>query len=300
MEKTVFVLLIGDKDAGHADHYQLLQEETALAEGRRAGIDVEVAFAPAFDQLRALRRRLNDAGKKPVDAVITEPASVATMDLMLRDLQGKAGLVLLNTWSPTVETSAAAWGRELPFGTVSTDQSAIGQIQGRQLSAIVPQGGIALCVTGPRRSSAAEQRLQGTKSALRGDIRLLDTQAGDWTENAGTVAVTSWYGVFKARNESVHAVAGQSDELVVGAMAALKAVDNPTHRQMFAKVKTLGVDACPSLGKRLVDAGTLTASIVNPPNTGPAIESLVAFWKRGKALPLRAFTAATPYPANSI
>jgi ABC-type sugar transport system substrate-binding protein len=300
MEKTVFVLLIGDKDAGQPDHYQLLQEATALAEGRRAALDVEVAFAPAFDQLRLLRKRLNDTAKKAVDAIIVEPASVATMDLMLRDLQGKAGLVLLNTWAPSVETSATAWGSGLPFGTVSTDQASIGQIQGRQISAIVPQGGAALCVTGPRRSSAAEQRLAGTKSALRGDIRLFDTQAGDWTESSGAVAASSWYGVFKARNETVHVVAGQSDELVLGAMTALKAVDNPAHRQMFSKAKTLGVDACPALGKRLVDAGTLTASVVNPPNTGAAIEGLVAFWKRGKPLAVRAFTAASAYPPTSV
>jgi ABC-type sugar transport system substrate-binding protein len=177
---------------------------------------------------------------------------------------------------------------------------AIGEIQGRQLSAVVPKGGAALCVSGPRRSSAAEQRLEGTRSALRADIKLFDTQAGDWTESSGAVAATSWYGVFKARNETVYAVAGQSDELVLGAMTSLKAVDNTAHRQMFSKVKTLGVDACPALGKRLVDTGTLTASIVNPPNTGPAIESLVAFWKRGKPLALRAFTAATAYPTTSV
>jgi hypothetical protein len=45
--KRVFVLLIGNKERGDVNHFQLLQEETAISEGRRLEIDVEVAFAPA-------------------------------------------------------------------------------------------------------------------------------------------------------------------------------------------------------------------------------------------------------------
>ena len=88
MNKTVVALLIGDKERGETNDYQLLQEEVALAEGKRVGVGVEVMFAPGFDQLRALRKRLHDTTQPPVDAVITEPASVSTMDLILRDLKG--------------------------------------------------------------------------------------------------------------------------------------------------------------------------------------------------------------------
>jgi len=54
--RAVFVLLPGRKEEN--DHYQLLQEETALAAGRRHGLRTEVAWAPAFDQLRTLKKRL--------------------------------------------------------------------------------------------------------------------------------------------------------------------------------------------------------------------------------------------------
>jgi ABC-type sugar transport system substrate-binding protein len=299
MDKTVFFLLIGDKESSQADQYQLLQEEEARAEGRRGAIDIEVAFAPAFDQLRVLRKRLLDSAKKPVDAVVVEPASVAAIDLLLRDLKGKTGVVLLNAWAPSIEESAKAWGNDLPFGTVSTDHTRIGEIQGRQISALVPAGGNCLCLTGPQRSSAAQQRLAGARSTLRPGIRLLDTEAGEWTEAAGISSFNSWYGVFKARNDVIHVVAGQSDELALGAIAASKAVQNPSHREMFSKARFLGVDACPGLGKRLVDTGVLAASIVTPATSGPAIASLVAFWKQRKRLPLRAFTEGRPYPSTS-
>lgn len=299
MAKSIFVLLIGNKERGETNDYQLLQEETAFSEGKRVGVDVEVAFAPGFDQLRVLRKRLLDGPTKPLDAVITEPASVSTMDLILRDLKGKTGLLLLNAWGPSVEEHARSWGAEHPFGTVSTDHTRIGELQGRQISALLPNGGNALCVTGPQRSSAAQQRLEGAKAALRANIKLFDTEAGQWTEADGIGAFNSWYGVFKARADVIDVVAAHNDELAVGARNAAKALGNPAHREMFAKARYLGVDASPRYGRKLVESGNLTASITTPANTGMAIEQLQAFWRDRRPVPLRAFTEVTPYPAAS-
>ena len=299
MPKSVFVLLIGNKERGETNDYQLLQEETALTEGKRVGVDVEVAFAPGFDQLRVLRKRLLDAPTRPLDGVITEPASVATMDLILRDLRGKTGLVLLNAWGPSVEEHASTWGAEHPFGTLSTDHWKIGELQGRQISALLPRGGNALCVTGPLRSSAAQQRLAGAQSTLRGDIKLFDTEAGQWTEADGIGAFNGWYGVFKARTDVIDVVAAHNDELAVGARNAGKALANPAHRDMFEKARYLGVDASPRYGRKLVDSGCLTASITTPANTGMAIVEFDGFWRNRRPVPLRAFTEVTPYPPSS-
>jgi ABC-type sugar transport system substrate-binding protein len=298
MAKSIFVLLIGNKERGETNDYQLLQEETALSEGKRQGAEVEVAFAPAFDQLRVLRKRLLDAPTRPLDAVVTEPASIATMDLILRDLKGRTGLVLMNAWGPSVEEHSRTWGSQ-PFGTISTDHTKIGEIQGRQISAMLPTGGNVLCVTGPQRSSPAQQRLAGAKSTVRAGINLFDTEAGQWTEADGIGAFNGWYGIFKARADVIHAVAAHNDELATGARNAAKALANPTHRDMFAKAKYLGVDASPRYGRRLVDSGGLTASITTPPITGMAMEHLHSFWRDGRPIPLRAFTEATPYPLGS-
>ena len=155
VSETILVVLIGRKETGQTDPYQLLQEEVAEAEGVRAGVRAEIVFAPGFDHLRVIRKRLLDAGAPRLDAVIVEPSSVSSMGLILKELKGKTGLVLLNAWSSEVEDYARGWGSGLPFGTVSTDHSRIGEIQGRQVAALLPAGGHVLCVTGPLRSSAA-------------------------------------------------------------------------------------------------------------------------------------------------
>ena len=82
----------------------------------------------------------------------------------------------------------------------------------------------------------------------------------------------------------------------MGTASAIRALGDAAHRAALARASLLGVDACPSYGRRLVDEGTLAASVVNPANTGQAIELLHAFWVGGRPLPLRSFTAPTPYP----
>ena len=291
-ERTVFVLLPGRKEED--DHYQLLQEEAALEAGRRLGVRVEVAWAPAFDQLRSVKKRLLEPA--PVDAVVVEPASRSATELLLRELRGRTGLVLLNAWSPAVEDASRSSGA-LPFATVSTDHAAIGRIQGEQVLRIA-RGGAVLCVTGPRRSSAAQERLEALRAAVGTEADLVDAEAGEWTEAAGIMAFRDWYRVFRSRNPALAAVAAQSDELAVGAASAIRALGDAAHRAALARAALLGVDACPSYGRRLVDEGTLAASVVNPANTGQAIELLNGFWTAGRPLPLRSFSTPSPYPAR--
>jgi len=288
---TVFVLLPGRKEEN--DHYQLLQEETALAAGARLGLGPEIAWAPAFDQLRTLKKRF--LAPDPPAAVVVEPASQSSMGLILRELRGRAGLVLLNAWSPEVEEAARAWDRGSPFATVSTDHAAIGRVQGEQVRRLAG-GGSVLCVTGPRRSSAAQERLDALRAAVGDGASLVDTEAGEWTEAAGIMAFGDWYRVFKSRNPELAAVAAQSDELAVGVGSAIRALPDAAHRAALGTARLLGVDACPGYGRRLVDDGTLAASVVAPANTGLALELLHRFWGDGKPLPLRSFTTPSPYP----
>jgi ABC-type sugar transport system substrate-binding protein len=289
--RTIFVLLPGRKEEN--DHYQLLQEEEALDAGRRRGLRVEVAWAPAFDQLRVVKKRLLEPS--PVGAVIVEPASRSSTELLLRELRGRTGLVLLNAWSPLVEEASRSWSAVLPFGTVSTDHAAIGRIQGEQVLRVA-RGGTVLCVTGPRRSSAAQERLEALRAVVSTEADLADTEAGEWTEAGGIMAFGDWYRVFKSRNPALAAVAAQSDELAVGARSAVRALPDVAHRAALEGVRFLGVDACPAYGRRLVDDGTLAASVIAPANTGLALELLHGFWTQGRRLPLRSFTAPSPYP----
>jgi ABC-type sugar transport system substrate-binding protein len=299
MDRTILVVLTGSSATDQTDHYQLLQEAAARTEASKGGVGVEIVFAPGFDHLGLIRKRLQKS-VPPLDAVVVEPASVSSTALILKELKGRAGLVLLNAWSPEVEDHARGWGEGLPFGTVSTDHPGIGQIQGRQIRALLPDGGHVLCVTGPQRSSAAVQRLEGMKSVVGTGIGVYETEAGDWMESDGIVAFDTWYALHKRRDFKVDVVAAQSDELAVGARSACEAVTNGVHRRMLTEARLLGVDACPAFGRKLVDSGRLVASITTPANTGEAIRALRRFWQSGEPLALKRLTEAEPYPDTSV
>ena len=294
--KRVFVLLLGDMDHGQVNHFQRLQEETAVAEGRRLGFDLEVTLSPAFDQPRVLVKRLLDRAAPAVDAVVTEPGNTATLNLMLNELRGKTGLIVLSAWAPTIELAAATWGAGLPMGTVSTNHRQVGEIQGRQVNALLPRGGRTLYVAGPLHSSAAQERLDGLKAQLAGNIELEETSAGQWIERDGTMAFENWYRIAKARDPVVHAIVAGNDELAYGARQGCEALANAQHRQALLQAKFLGVDALPGYGQKLVKQGLLTASVFTPANTGAALEHLYRFWTQGTPVPLRAYTEASPWP----
>jgi len=295
-KRRIFVLLIGNKEGGEVNHFQLLQEQTALDEGRRFELDVEVVFAPGFDQLRVLKRRLIDTSGGGVDAVVTEPASTATLDLVMAELRGKTGLIVLSAWGPAMERAVAGWGSGLPVGGVGTDHLRVGEIQGRQVMGLLPAGGRVLYVAGPLRSSAAQQRLEGLKSQLRPEVRLEETSGGQWIEADGIVAFNDWYRVAKARDPIVQVIAAGNDELALGARQACEALAQADHREALMKAKFLGVDACPTYGQKLIAEKKLTASVLTPANTGLALSLLDKFYTQGTPIPPRSFTEARPYP----
>jgi ABC-type sugar transport system substrate-binding protein len=298
--KTILVVLVGTEGQGEADAYQVLQQEVAREEARRAGLAAEVVLAPGFDHLRVVRKRLLDGAAPRVDAVVVEPSNVATMGLLIKELKGRTGLVFVNAWSDEIERAAADWGAGLPFGAVTLDHAAIGRIQARQVRALLPGGGHVLCVTGPLRSTAAADRLAGLKQDLPDTVTLYECEAGKWMDADGILAFESWYGLFKTRSFTVDAIAAHSDELAVGARRAIEAVGNPAHRKMLAAAPLLGVDACPGYGRKLVDSGQLRASVQTPATMGDAIRALHAFWSLRRPLPLKTLSQPSPYPASSV
>ena len=109
--KTILLVLPGSTAAAAVDYYQVLQEETALAEAASLGLSLEVVKAPGFDHLRVIRKRLGDTGAPALDAVVVEPGSLSSTELILKELKGRCGLVLLNAWSPAMEELARLGSR---------------------------------------------------------------------------------------------------------------------------------------------------------------------------------------------
>ncbi len=303
MGKRVLVVLHGSEADAAKDAYQIFQREQAEAEAKRLRLDLEVVMAPGWDQLRVVRKRLGNAALPNVDAAVVETVSVAGMDVIIDALQGTRGLIFTNIWDgPTIERAAPHWRRHgQPLGTVSVDYEQLGRIQARQIATLLPAGGTVLHVTGPQRSPSVADRSAGMRAHLPVNVTVHEALALGWFEADGTNAFQGWYGLRQRRLPSVAVIAAHADELAIGARQASLAVPDAQHREQFAQVRLLGMEACPAYGRALVDAGRLDASVVAPATTSAAIASLAKFWQTGVPLTGRALAAAPePYPRASV
>jgi ribose transport system substrate-binding protein len=90
--------------------------------------------------------------------------------------------------------------------------------------------------------------------------------------------------------ERIDLVAAQNDSMAAGARKTIAEL-----RKDWAQVPFTGCDGLPNSGRRMVTAGQLTATIVKPTTTGPAIE-LVARKLNGERVPSDLVLHAQSHP----
>ncbi len=78
--------------------------------------------------------------------------------------------------------------------------------------------------------------------------------------------------------------------MAVGALAAIHAI-----RPDWGAIRAVGCDGLPESGQRLVREGVLTATVVTPTTTGPAVD-LVARSMRGEQVPPVESIPTRPFP----
>ena len=265
-----------------ANEFQLLQAADAQSTAARLGLDVEVLYADnnAVLQIQQIFKFIH-AEHRP-GAIVVEPVAVEGMERVVQKAASVGiGTAILNTTVAYVDRLRGEFPT-LPIFAVGSDQVEIGRLQGRQMQALLPSGGTVLYIQGPRNSPVAGERLKGTQDGIAGlDIRTVVIDA-QWTEESAEKAVRSWLRLKTTESVRIDLVAGQDDSIARGARRAFEAAPEASGR--WAQIPFLGIDGVPSVGQKLVHSGQLTATVIMPSNTGPALEA-VARWRRSGAVP---------------
>jgi len=276
------------------NEYQLLQAVEARAAARRLGFTVELLYADngGVAQIQQLYKAIH--GQPSPQALVVEPIAVGGLETVLRKAAScRIPCAVLNgavSCMPQLQTDFA----HLPIFTVGSDQMEVGRLQGQQLKALVPRGGSVLYLEGLQGASTAEERARGLETALSGtDIRLVVLD-GRWTEESACRSVQAWLRLRSSAALRIDAVAAQNDAMARGARRAT--AEAPDGATAWSSIPHLGIDGVPEVGQRMVDQGELTATIVMPSNTGPAIEHLARWLAKGTRPPARVTLAARAYP----
>lgn len=291
MKKLRFVvsLITDDND------YQRQQSISAQDAANRLGVELQTLYAgsDAIHQSQQLLDLIQtrDSG---LSGILVEPAS-RTAFPKVAQAAASAGLawVVLNCEADYLKELRAS--SSVPAFAISADNQEIGRIQGRQLAALLPDGGSVLYVQGPSQSTVTEQRASGMLETKPGNIRIRVLKSSNWTEDAGFHAVTSWLRLSTANQEQMHLVQAQNDFLALGARRAIE----EQSQDRKSNLPFLGVDGLARTGQAWVRQGLLTATVIVPPTTAPALEALVTALKNGTPQPERTLIESKSFPDSN-
>ncbi len=288
MKKLNIVLSLTTRD----NDYQIEQATAAQETARRLGAEMLILDAQndASNQSQQILKCVQSPPEQRPAAIIFEPVGTALAQVARAAAQAGIGWVVLNR-----EVDYLAEIRRthnVPAFAISTNHEDVGRIQGRQMAALLPQGGTALYIQGPSGSDAAQQRTNGMMETKPANIQIRAMKA-QWTEQSAMQAVNSWLRLAIAKDLGIGLVAAQDDSMALGAR---KAFEEHTNRDQWLKLPYLGCDGMPNTGQMWVRRGWLAATVVIPANAGQAIE-MVAKAIDTKSQPLeRSFTTPTSYP----
>lgn len=276
-----------------AQEFQAMQAADARAAGERTGLDVEVVFCEnnAIQQIQQLYSFIHAPEDRRPMALVVETVTSEGMERVARNAL-KAGIAWVGQqWRTEYLATLRAQHPKVLVVSVAVDEDEIGTIQARQVRALLPQGGGLLVVQGPSDSTTAVRRHDGLVSGLRtSGVEIRTALRGDWTVRSAEAAVTSWLRLKSTEGLRIDAVVSQNDSMASGARAAIRA-----SRSDWSALPFTGCDGLPEGGRRMVASGELTATLIKPTTTGPAVE-LIARTLRGQAAPPEVVLHAESHP----
>lgn len=283
-----------------SNDYQAAQAKEAQATAQRLGAELElvhIADDAVVQSMEIVRLLQNPVDKRP-HGIIFEPVGTPLAQAAKIAAAAHVGWVVLNREVEYLPEMRASF-HEVPLFAVTTSHTEVGRIQGRQISRLLPNGGIVLHIHGPAGNKAALQRTEGMQETMppNTDVRML---RAFWSEASAHQAVRSWLNLSISRELPVGVVAAQNDAMALGARKALQELTTGADRLRWLRTPFLGCDGLPSGGQAAVRKGLLAATVVIPPNAGQAVEALVSALQTGKQPPETIFTQPTSCPALDL
>jgi ABC-type sugar transport system substrate-binding protein len=254
------------------NYYQHAQAATAKESAARLGIDLEISYAAndAVTQSQQLLEAIQSPRSRP-SAIVCHPVGTSLERIARAAMAAGVGWALLDREGEYIPELRKNY--RTPICCVTIDQQEVGHIQGRQVAALLPEGGLILHVQGPAGNPAIQLRTAGMESTLPKNIRVRSL-SGQLTEQSGCDAVSSWLSLKMIRSEAVSLVAAHSDSMAMGARKAFTEKTSGEERNRWLALPYIGVDACQQAGQQWIERGLLAASILLPPTAGLAVEIL--------------------------
>jgi ABC-type sugar transport system substrate-binding protein len=275
--------------------YQHEQGVVAKSTGDLLGLDLQVIHAEddSIIQSQQLLKIIQSGSEARPDAFLVEPVT-ATGLRRVAEVAVAEGIAWVISNSDVDYVPRLRRSSKVPVFTVTQGQRELGRLQGKQLAALLSQGGSVLQIAGPSMSSVAVQRREGMESTMPRNVQMT-TLRTRWSAENAYQSVSGWLRLATSRAEKFDLVAGQTHELALGARKALQNVDNQEQQKRWMCVPFVGIGVA-SQTKPLVDDRVLAAAVITSVTMDLAIRMLVRAIETGVQPPERTVVEASSYP----
>jgi len=290
MKKLLIVVSLPNDNA-----YQHAQAVVAKATGERLGLDLLVIHADddSITQSQQLLQIIQSSTQARPSAFLVEPVT-ATGLRRVAEAAVADGIAWVISNSIVDYVKQLRKSPQIPVFTVSQGQREIGRLQGKQLAALLPQGGSVLSIQGPSTSSVAAQRYEGTESTKPRNVQMT-TLRSKWSEASACQSVGNWLRLATSRAEKFDLVAGQTHELALGARKAFQNSDHQEQKKRWLGLPFIGIGILSQV-KPLVDGHFLAAAVVTSATVDLALRMLVRAIETQFQPPECTFVEASSYP----
>ena len=295
MKKFKFLVALTTRN----NDYQLAQEVTAQETARRLGVDIEIIDAnnDPIGQSQQLLQSIQSITGRP-DAIIVEPLGGTTLPVVARAAADAGiGWVVLNR--DIDYATQIRQIRNVPVFSITSNHEEIGRIQGRQFTALLPNGGSVLYIEGPSTNSGVPQRAAGMYETKAANIRVRVLR-GDFTTESAQHAVQAWLRLSTSTQTQIDLIGSQNDAMVLGVRKAFQELPKTEQTRRWLSLPYTGVDGLPQGGQKWVREGLLTATVVSPTNTGLAIEMLIKAVQSNISPSGQTLTTPSSYPSLEV
>lgn len=275
--------------------YQREQKAAAKSIAQRLGIDLQVIQASddSTTQNQQLLRIVESPAESWPNAFIVEPLSATGLRRVAEAAVVK-GIAWIMSNSEVDYIAQLRKNPAVPVFTVTQGQREIGQLQGKQLAALLPQGGSVFSVEGPSASAVAAQRREGLESTKPRNIRVTSISS-NWNEDSAHQSAATRLKLAVSRGENFDLVATQSHELALGARKAFRNIDSLEQREKWLGLPFISTGVSGQV-KPLVAGGVLAAAVITSVTMELAFKTLVRAFETQVQPAERNVVEASSYP----
>ena len=292
MQKLRFVASLTTND----NDYQMEQAAAAQEAAKRLNVELEILYAEndAILQSQQLLKIIQSNSGSHPDGIIFEPVGGTALPQVAKAAAAAGiGWVVLNREVDYLSELRRAY--KVPVFAVTSDHEEIGRLQGKQLAALLPNGGSVLLIQGPSESLAAKQRTTGMYETKPIGVQV-KLMKGNWTEASAYKAVSAWLKLSTSQQTPIDVIAAQNDAMALGARKAFQELGDSVARDRFLAAPYLGIDGVSKTGQSWLRRGLLNATIVVPANTDQALDMLVHAVQSGTIPPEKTLTVPRSMP----